>query len=96
MTPVVTNQTSSMVVIPMNTSDSSRHDSDYYKDLMNKYKIDEQYSKNKSDKNKARSMYNYSKKRYEEERRSDDIWGVICITIIAAVIIAFICMFIFF
>lgn len=94
MTPVVNNQTASTVTMPVYSSSdsSSHHDSDYYKDLMNKYKIDEQYSKIKADKDKAKSMYNYSKKRYEQEKHSEKITFRIIVSFIVITIIAVIVM----
>lgn len=51
--------------------------------------------KNKTDKNKARAMYNYSKKSYEEERRNDAIGGAIIVVLFAVLVIALISAFVF-
>lgn len=89
MTPVVTNP-----IIVTNNGSSNRRDSYYYRDLMHKYEIDEQYSKIKADKKKAKALYEYSEKRYKEERRNETVEGVIVLVFIVIIVIALIGAFI--
>lgn len=85
MTPVVTNEAATMIVT--NTDSGNERDSYYYKDLMEKYKIDEQYAKTKSDKDKAQKLYQYSYKRYKQESNTEIIAVTVVLVIIIAIII---------
>ena len=89
MTPVVTNSAATMVVTNTH-SDSNDRDSDYYKDSMNQYKIDEEFAKTKSDKAKAQKLYQYSYKRYKQEKHSEKIFGRVVIGITAVIAVLFI------
>lgn len=73
MTPVISNQTATTIIPIVTSSDHNSHDSDYYKDLMEKYRIDEQYAKTKSDKAKSQKLYQYSHQRYLQERHDEKI-----------------------
>lgn len=55
---------------------------------MNKYRIDEQYAKTKSDKAKAQRLYQYNKKHYKETK-SDEKMAIIAVSVfvIIAVIV---------
>lgn len=89
MTPIVTNSAATMVVTNTH-SDSSDRGSDYYKDLMNQYKIDEQFAKTKSDKAKAQKLYQYNYKRYKQEVKFEKtiawIFGPILVAMVIAII----------
>jgi len=89
LTPPVNNQVATTVVTPIVTNDSSSSDRDsaYYHDLMNQYHIDEQYAKTKSDKAKAQKLYQYSYKRYKQEKHSEKILGYLAAGIIVVSII---------
>lgn len=85
-------QADTMMFIPISSGNSSDvKDSNYYKDLADKYRIDEQYAKNKNDKNKYKKLYqnNVKKQHREEENEKIEarIFGPILIAIVIAVIV---------
>ena len=93
MTPVLNNQTATTIIPIVTSNDHNNHDSDYYKDLMTKYRIDEQYAKTKSDKAKAQKLYQYNEKRYFEERNNEKIGIIIVVAafvIVVGIILALI------
>lgn len=95
MTPIVNNQTATTIIPIVTSSDHNSRDSDYYKDLMEKYKIDEQYAKTKSDKAKSQKLYQYSHKRYLQERHDENMAITICVSLLAIVVIVFVLLVIF-
>ena len=88
LTPPVNNQVATTVIPMVADNSSSTRDSTYYHDLMNKYRIDEQYSKTKSDKDKARKLYQYNHKRYKQEQKSEVTTAIVIIIFIIVVFIA--------
>ena len=93
MTPIINNQASTVVTPVITSSSSNDRDSDYYKDLMNKYRIDEQYAKTKSDKAKAQKLYQYNEKRYEEAKSDEKIVIIVVSVFVIIVVIAIISAF---
>lgn len=93
MTPVINNQTATTIIPVVTSSNHNDRDSNYYKDLMNKYRIDEQYAKTKSDKAKAQKLYQYNEKRYEEAKNDEKIAIIVVSVFVIIVVIAIISAF---
>lgn len=95
MTPIVNNQTATTIVPVITSSDHNSHDSAHYKDLMEKYKIDEQYAKTKSDKAKSQKLYQYSHQRYLQERHDEKMAITIGVSVVVIIIIVLVLLTIF-